>query len=327
MSLPRPEPLAPELLYRVCDPAALPFATTAELPDSQEPLGQDRAVEAIRFAIGMRHRGFNLFALGPEGTGRRSLVMQYLTQAAARQPVPDDWVYVNDFGEGHRPRALRLPAGRAIRFKKDMEWLTQELAAALPAGFEAEEYRAKRQVLEQGFKERQEQAFGAVGEELMFRGYAFQLLAGAFGPWPVTCVFAVLFALAHMGNLGSWWLGTVNTGLWGLLLGISMWRSGALWLPIGLHFGWNFVLPLAGARLSGFTLGLTGYELKWNAPIWLSGGEYGPEGSLLTTLACALLTLWLWRSGVVRQPSLLLDPRPAEESEEDTPIPGENALR
>jgi membrane protease YdiL (CAAX protease family) len=169
--------------------------------------------------------------------------------------------------------------------------------------------------------------FGAVGEELMFRGYAFQLLAGAFGPWPVTCVFAVLFALAHMGNLGSWWLGTVNTGLWGLLLGISMWRSGALWLPIGLHFGWNFVLPLAGARLSGFTLGLTGYELKWNAPIWLSGGEYGPEGSLLTTLACAFLTLWLWRSGVRRQPSLLLDPRPADESGEVVPIPGENALR
>lgn len=172
MSFPRPEPLAPELLYRVCDPAALPFATTADLPDSQEPLGQDRAVEAIRFAIGMRHRGFNLFALGPEGTGRRSLVMQYLTQAAARQPVPDDWVYVNDFGEGHRPRALRLPAGRAMRFKKDMEGLTQELAAALPAGFEAEEYRAKRQVLEQGFKERQEQAFGAVGEEANEKGVA-----------------------------------------------------------------------------------------------------------------------------------------------------------
>ncbi|HLO78598.1 MAG TPA: hypothetical protein VK196_19255, partial [Magnetospirillum sp.] len=71
MTQPAPQPLAPEQLYRVCDPAGLPFATTAELPDSEEPIGQDRAVEAIRFAIGMRHRGFNLFALGPEGTGRR----------------------------------------------------------------------------------------------------------------------------------------------------------------------------------------------------------------------------------------------------------------
>lgn len=149
--------------------------------------------------------------------------------------------------------------------------------------------------------------FGAVGEELMFRGYAFQVLAGSFGPWPVIPVFAILFAVAHLANLGSWWLGTVNTGLWGLLLGFAMWRSGALWMPIGLHFGWNFVLPLAGARLSGFTLGLTGYELKWKAAVWLSGGEYGPEGSVLTTCACVLLMVWLWRGRMHRQPSLLLD--------------------
>jgi membrane protease YdiL (CAAX protease family) len=150
--------------------------------------------------------------------------------------------------------------------------------------------------------------FGAVGEELMFRGYAFQLLAGSFGPWPVIPAFGILFALAHLTNLGSWWLGTVNTALWGILLGFAVWRSGALWLSIGLHFGWNFILPLAGARLSGFTLGLTGYELKWNAATWLSGGEYGPEGSALTTVACALLMAWLWRGRMTRQPSLLLDP-------------------
>lgn len=170
MTQPAPAPLPPERLYRVCDPAGLPFATTAELPDSEEPIGQDRAVEAIRFAIGMRHRGFNLFALGPEGTGRRSLVMQYLTQAAARQPVPDDWVYVHDFGDGHRPRALRLPAGRAAPLKKDMEWLVEELAVALPAGFETEEVRNKRQALEQEFKERQEQAFGDVGGKAKEKG-------------------------------------------------------------------------------------------------------------------------------------------------------------
>ncbi|MGE5516037.1 MAG: Lon protease family protein [Bacteroidota bacterium] len=172
MTLPVPAPLAPEQLYRVCDPAGLPFATTAELPDTEDPIGQDRAVEAIRFAIGMRHRGFNLFALGPEGTGRRSLVMQSLTQAAARQPVPDDWAYVHDFGDGHRPRALRLPAGRAAPLKKDMEWLVEELAVALPAGFEAEEYRNKKQVLEQAFKERQENAFGVVGDKAKERGVA-----------------------------------------------------------------------------------------------------------------------------------------------------------
>jgi hypothetical protein len=173
--------------------------------------------------------------------------------------------------------------------------------------------------------------FGVVGEELMFRGYAFQLLAGAFGFWRVTIPFAILFALMHLGNLeigspaaagqaalwgvnwaklGAGWLGIFNTGLWGVLFCAAMWRSGALWLPIGLHFGWNLVLPLAGARLSGFTIVLTGYELKWTSSVWLSGGEYGPEASVLTTIVCGLLLIWLWRSRLDRQPSLLLDARP-----------------
>jgi len=110
-------------------------------------------------------------------------------------------------------------------------------------------------------------------------------------------------------KLGSGWLGIFNTGLWGVLLCVAMWRSGALWLPIGLHFGWNIALPLAGARLSGFTIVLTGYELKWSSSVWLSGGEYGPEASVLTTIVCVLLLSWLSRSRLERQPSLLLDAR------------------
>jgi lon-related putative ATP-dependent protease len=158
-------PLSPADLYRACDAAGLPFETTADLPDHDEPIGQDRAVEAIRFAIGMRHRGFNLFALGPEGTGRRSLLLQYLAQAAAEQPVPDDWCYVNNFTESYKPRALKLPAGRGQPFKKDMEELLDELGMAIPAAFESEEYRTKKQVIEEQVKERQEHAFGEVQKE------------------------------------------------------------------------------------------------------------------------------------------------------------------
>jgi membrane protease YdiL (CAAX protease family) len=123
--------------------------------------------------------------------------------------------------------------------------------------------------------------------------------------------FGVLFGLAHLLNPEASALGTANTALWGILLGYAMWRSGALWLPIGLHYGWNIALPLAGTRLSGFTLGLTGYELKWSAAAWLSGGAYGLEGSILTSAACLALLWWLWRSPIRRQPALLLD-QPAE---------------
>jgi uncharacterized protein len=159
--------------------------------------------------------------------------------------------------------------------------------------------------------------FGAVGEEMMFRGYAFQIVLAALGPWATILPFSVLFAWAHTGNINTTTLGLVNTAMWGLLLGYAFWRSGDLWLPIGLHFGWNWILPLCGANLSGFQLSLSGYALKWKAPALLSGGEYGPEGSILTTVAALLLGLWLWRSGIERQPSLLLHPDSRENSGHD----------
>ncbi len=68
--------------------------------------------------------------------------------------------------------------------------------------------------------------------------------------------------------------------LWGLVLGYAFYRSGDLWLPIGIHFGWNWALPLVGVRVSGFTMGLTGLAVRWKAgPLW-SGGDYGIEGGL-----------------------------------------------
>ena len=165
-----PSALEPAVLYRRCDPSVLAFATTLDL-DGDDPteqggaIGQDRAVEAIRFAIGMRHRGFNLFALGAEGTGRRNLILHYLRQAAAERPPPDDWAYVDNFADNTKPRALRLPAGRARLLEKDMEHLIEELGQALPAAFESEEHRAKRRLIEDELKERQETAFAEVQEQ------------------------------------------------------------------------------------------------------------------------------------------------------------------
>lgn len=125
--------------------------------------------------------------------------------------------------------------------------------------------------------------FGAFGEEMLFHGYAFQLLIRRMGAFATILPAAVIFGLAHTGNQGWNWLGIGNTMLWGVLFGYAYLRTTALWLPIGLHFGWNVVLPLFGANLSGFTMGVTGYALHWKTSDLISGGAYGPEGSLLTT--------------------------------------------
>jgi lon-related putative ATP-dependent protease len=153
------KPLHPEVLSHRCDPDQFDFETTADLEDLAEIIGQPRAVEAVRFGVGMEREGYNIFALGPEGTGKRSLVRQSFEARAALQPPPDEWCYVNNFEEPHRSRALRLPAGKAVTLRQDMEGLIDELRSALSAAFESEEYQTRRQVIEVEFNEQQQEAF------------------------------------------------------------------------------------------------------------------------------------------------------------------------
>lgn len=150
--------------------------------------------------------------------------------------------------------------------------------------------------------------FGAIGEEMLFHGYAFQVLMGALGPFATILPVSVVFALAHRMNLNVTPLALVNTGLWGVVFGFAFWRSGDLWLPIGLHLGWNWMLPLFGANLSGFTMNVTGYVMRWRpGQEWLEGGAYGPEASPLTSAVLVALFLWLmWKAPVRRQTPYLL---------------------
>src|SRR5659263_346294 len=93
----QPAPASRELskdeIYRACDPAQFAFSTTAELPVLREVIGQDRAVGAVDFGIGVPSHGYNIYALGPTGTGKATVIMQHLKAAAASRPAPDDWVY------------------------------------------------------------------------------------------------------------------------------------------------------------------------------------------------------------------------------------------
>jgi membrane protease YdiL (CAAX protease family) len=143
--------------------------------------------------------------------------------------------------------------------------------------------------------------FGAIGEELLFRGYAFQTLMVYMGPFATILPFGVLFGLAHSSNLAVSNLGLINTTAWGILLGYSFLRSGDLWLPIGLHLGWNWALPLFGVNLSGFALDVTGYALHWRIGTLWSGGAYGPEGGVLTSGIVALLFIYLWKAPIRSQ--------------------------
>jgi uncharacterized protein len=147
--------------------------------------------------------------------------------------------------------------------------------------------------------------FGAAGEEMIFRGYAFQLLVEKIGPYATVLPVGVIFGLAHSGNPHVTLLGLLNTILWGILLGFAFLRSHDLWLPIGLHYGWNAALPLFGVNLSGLTIEVTRYFYRWDLTSLWSGGDYGPEGGLLTTVFCIALFFALARARIVLQPAAI----------------------
>jgi len=122
----------------------------------------------------------------------------------------------------------------------------------------------------------------AADEELIFRGYPFQRLVEVAGPLPAVVAFAALFGAAHLGNPFQNWISTLNTALVGVLLAICYLRTRALWLPLGIHFAWNFVQGyVLGMPVSGmaFPHGILRAEIY--GPFWLTGGAYGPEGSIL----------------------------------------------
>ncbi|MGO9230436.1 MAG: lysostaphin resistance A-like protein [Bryobacteraceae bacterium] len=155
-------------------------------------------------------------------------------------------------------------------------------------------------------------AIGAAGEELLFRGYGFQVLLGAIGPFATILPVGVVFALLHGANPHATAFGIANTAGFGILFGYAYWRSRDLWLPIGLHFGWNLTLPLFGVNLSGLTMRVTGHAMAWSAGRLWSGGNYGPEASVLTSAALVALWVFISKAPVSRQASPLEVP-PAED--------------
>jgi predicted ATP-dependent protease len=159
-------------LTRRCDPARIPFETTADATGFEEFVGQDRALEAVRFGLAMRREGYNLFAMGPPGVGKETLIRQLLAQRVTGEPAPTDWCYVQNFHDPHRPRAIELPAGYGSLFRADMERALAALQVAMRAAFDSDELRARKQRLMTEIQQRQDQAFAQIQHEAQERQIA-----------------------------------------------------------------------------------------------------------------------------------------------------------
>ena len=142
--------LKAEELRATCDASSLPFRSTAELEPLHGLIGQQRALDATTFGIGMRRGGYNLFVLGAPATGKTTSMRRLLDAAAAGAPVPADWCYVHNFADPYRPHALELPAGRGRQLRDEMARLVDECKTRLPRLFEGEVFeREKARILDE----------------------------------------------------------------------------------------------------------------------------------------------------------------------------------
>ncbi len=146
-------------LRRVCDPGIFHFTSTSELPILTDMIGQERAVRATSFGIDIESPGYHIFALGPAGTGKATMIRDLLVRKSARRPVPDDWCYVNNFADNDSPRALRLPAGKGSKLQSDMDRFVDELGHEIPKAFASKDYELEHEKIESKFQEKRQTLF------------------------------------------------------------------------------------------------------------------------------------------------------------------------
>jgi lon-related putative ATP-dependent protease len=166
--------LPPERLRKECKSDFIHCETTKDLVPLQEIIGQERAVRALKFGLGIKERGFNIYVAGYPGTGRTTAVKNFLEEVARTRPEPYDWCYVNNFSNEYVPKAIKLPAGSGKDFQKDMKSLVENARTALPKAFESEDYAAKRELTIKGVENQRKELINQLNAEAQRQGFIIQ---------------------------------------------------------------------------------------------------------------------------------------------------------
>jgi lon-related putative ATP-dependent protease len=166
--------LPAEKLRKECATKFMRCETTQGLIPLKEIIGQERAVRALKFGLGIRERGFNVYVAGFPGTGRTTAVKGFLEDLARTKPVPNDWCYVNNFRNQYEPKAMKLPAGKGIHFQRDMSTFLGEAQRALPKAFESEDYGARRAAAIRTVEEERQKLIGQLTKQAQDQGFVLQ---------------------------------------------------------------------------------------------------------------------------------------------------------
>src|SRR4030043_661322 len=166
--------LTAEKVYKVCGLDDFGFDSTQELTALETIVGQDRAIRAMQFGLGIKEKGFNIYVSGMPGTGRTTAVRRYQEEVAVTKPVPNDWCYVNNFRDPYQPNALTLPAGRAVELQKGMENLTKVVFQEVRNVFESEEYAKQKEETLNSFQQRKQDILETVNRMAIEAGFELQ---------------------------------------------------------------------------------------------------------------------------------------------------------
>ncbi len=154
-----------EDLKNWCPPETFKYASTSEMPKEVSIIGQERALSALSFGLGINSKGFNIYVLGDSGTGKNTTIKRLLAEKSPKRQPPEDWCYVYNFKDPDSPKAISLEAGKAIEFSKDMEQLIKSLRFEIPKVLESKDYDKQRSRLIEAFQRRQKELFQDIERE------------------------------------------------------------------------------------------------------------------------------------------------------------------
>ena len=171
---------AQKLAWR-CDTSLLPFTCTADMTPLEDFIGQERAIRAIEFGLGINKPGFNVFVTGLTGTGKTSIINAFLKKITAPKvppeadpAFPEDWCYVYNFGDPDRPQVVNIRRGWGKALKRDMENLIQTLQREAKRTFESEEFIRQRQAVTEKMQRQQQETMETLIEEARRKGFALR---------------------------------------------------------------------------------------------------------------------------------------------------------
>jgi lon-related putative ATP-dependent protease len=178
-------PLIPDKLRQICQPETFPFKSTAELQAETQIIGQPRGTRSIAFGIGIGSHGYNIYALGANGTGRATAIEHFLHEQTRHSAVPSDWIYVHNFAIPHQPRAIELPAGQGVRFKARMTRLIADLRQDLPQAFDTDSYRETIRAVQSEFEQARGTLLQALQQEAAAQNFGLMQTASGFAIVPI----------------------------------------------------------------------------------------------------------------------------------------------